>query len=111
MTDPVLTDAELEEMERRAEAASSGPWWVEPREYDPMFPKDSAYGVAGHSICRRGNESNPHRHLRVHLMCNPNFPEQGQLDMQFAAHARSDVPRLIAEVRRLRAEAAGGEGR
>lgn len=65
---------DLDEIERRASAATLGPWMV-----------DRGFLVLGTS----GNMSS----FRV-----------GTPDAEFMAHARTDIPALIAEVKKLRAE-------
>ena len=75
MTDP-LTDAYLDAIEQRAHAATEGPW-----------------------------EASAHRTGHYLVIC-PDCGVRGgyeRADAEFIAHARSDVPALVAEVRRLRA--------
>ena len=77
MTDP-LTDAYLDAIEQRAHAATEGPW-----------------------------EASAHRTGHYLVIC-PDCGVRGgyeRADAEFIAHARSDVPALVAEVRRLRAAA------
>lgn len=72
-----LTDAQLAEMSAREQAASDGPW------------KAGGIGDFGfHVIGPAGG-----------VECDDS--EQGRLDATFIAAARTDVPALIAEVRRL----------
>jgi len=86
-----LTDHELDAMEARASAATPGPWWswVEGRD-----------GLSGDTFIGRGlGES---RGSDLYL-----FDEHGRRvsdeDHDFIAAARQDLPRLLTEVRRLRA--------
>ena len=75
MTDP-MTAAELDAIEQRAHAATEGPW-----------------------------EASAHRTGHYLVIC-PDCGVRGgyeRADAEFIAHARSDVPALVAEVRRLRA--------
>jgi hypothetical protein len=72
-----MTDAELAEIEARANAARPGPWKV--GGYDDTVESESYTGPD---------------HPVLADMVPP-------LDAEFIAHARSDVPALIAEVRRL----------
>ena len=81
-----IVDAELVQIESRAHAATPGPWKVCPDENDennvPLVccgPEDEHGGP----VC-----------------CDP----LTEADATFIAHARADVPALVAEVRRLRAE-------
>lgn len=77
-----MTDEELDEIERRCAAAQPGPWvsYVEGR--DHVAGSDFVMVGEGDSIELTGATV---------------------ADQDFIAHARQDVPRLVAEVRRLRA--------
>lgn len=94
-----MTDEELAEIEGRANNATPGPWWVErPHTWKPQ----------------------PYRTLDDFIAYSP-FGEQGRsdpahifdlmekydvdTDYEFIAHARTDIPALIAEIRRLRRRA------
>ena len=93
MTDP-LTAADLDTIEQRANAATEGPW-----EYDGggeitqhfSLPEPWAMvvstDVACMAYCYGGSAAGVER----------------DEDAEFIAHARDDVPALLAEVRRLRA--------
>ncbi len=81
----MITNQELEEMEKRAEAATPGPWTFEDERYSAkcvvgLKPRDDRW-VA---------------HFQPEL--------NGQNNGRFSAHARTDMPRLIAEVKRLQKE-------
>jgi len=83
-----MSELDLDAIEARAKAATPGPW-----EYDGCSVTD--WGVtASHTITMewmpngRGDGTN----------------ERESPDGQFIAHAREDVPALIAELRRLREE-------
>ena len=81
-----MTEQELQQMEERANAATSGPWWTDKRAiwvigqmyYNAYVTTDEAdiAGLGAEDICHA--------------------------DAKFIAHARADVPALIAEVRSLR---------
>lgn len=80
----------LDDLRARAEAATEGPWYHggDPRVSQQMFE--------------------PHE-----LIVSPTCPiiefesgEQGVADAEFAAHAREDIPALLAEVERLRSAGA-----
>lgn len=85
-----MTDEELATIEGRANAATPGPW-----------------------NCR-GSYS---RRSTIFITAGPSEPNGEEIpatadkmdDADFIAHARQDVPALIAEVRRLRDEAAAAE--
>ena len=77
MTEPKrLNDEELREIEQRAEKATPGPWKVESSTEGDWVLDNRDDVIAG------------------------TFVQEGDAD--FIAHAREDVPALIAEVRRLR---------
>jgi hypothetical protein len=75
-----MTNEELAEIEARANAATPGPW------------NDTSEGVASEKenyyICE----------------CYQNDPDDVIIDAdrKFIAHARDDIPNLIAEIKRLR---------
>jgi len=80
-----LTPTALAEMELRCERASSGPWrsMIEGRDHT----SGSSFIMTGTSG-RRGSDIE--------------LSGASSADHDFIAHARQDVPRLLAEVRRLR---------
>ena len=84
------TDEELTAAEDRALSATPGPWWswVEGRD-----------GLAGDTFIGRGVEGA--RQSDLYLSADPGERIRVE-DHEFIAHARQDVPRLVAEVRRLR---------
>ena len=81
-----ITDQELEEMERRCRRATKAPWksFVEGRDH-----------TSGSDFIRTGGTDD----------ASPDIELIGatQEDQDFIAGARQDIPRLIAEVKRLRA--------
>jgi hypothetical protein len=79
-----MTDEELREIKARAEAATPGPWIT----HEPLKAKIIAVKreKAFDYICS------------LQVSNCPNFRN----DAEFIAHAREDVPNLIAEVERLR---------
>jgi hypothetical protein len=83
----VGSQLDLDEIDARAEAATEGPW----------------YHGGDKAVARQMFE--PHE-----LIVSPNYPliefepsDQGVADAKFAAHARTDVPILVAEIKRLHA--------
>jgi SMC interacting uncharacterized protein involved in chromosome segregation len=70
----ILTKEELEAMRKRAEAATPGPWYVD---------------VFGDEV--RSNESD----LSVA------YDITDEANAEFIAHAREDIPKLLAEIERL----------
>jgi hypothetical protein len=91
MADEPITDPELEAIERRAAAASKAPWrsFVEGRDH-----------TGGDDFIRVGGSDDNEPDMYVTRETIPAPPE----DLDFIAHAHQDIPRLVAELRRLRAE-------
>jgi hypothetical protein len=84
-----VTDAELAAMERRAKAASKAPWqsFIEGRDH-----------WGGDNFIRIGGPDDDEMDMYVSRDRTP----ASDADLDFIAHARQDLPRLIEEVRRLR---------
>jgi len=86
MTEPLSND-ELNQIDARAEAALPGPW-----SWTPDTPKMN--GV--------------HWNMRIKDQPGIRFGiyeyQHGYQNAEFIAHARTDIPRLIAEIRRLKAK-------
>jgi hypothetical protein len=75
-----LNAEELEAIRKRAEAATEGPWFVEGETvYSSGVLLAGAYPA---------------------MICD----ECDETEAEFIAHARQDVPRLLAEIERLRNE-------
>lgn len=111
-----MTQAELDEIERRASAATSGPWRHE------SFPSGTEYVHMRLASGKDGprvfgpDHSDQDGHIGAHMSLH-NVPAFAALtgetedelhrekaeNAEFIAHAREDVPRLLAEVLRLRA--------
>jgi hypothetical protein len=88
-----MTDEEIGEIEMRCNAATSGPWqsFIEGRDH-----------LAGDDFIRTGglDDSSPD----IYLI------QATHADQDFIAHARQDIPTLIAQVRLLKASIASGQG-
>lgn len=80
-----MTDAELTAIEARCAAATDGPW-----------------RVCNHAGGYLGIQCNT-RYGYV-AECGDQLDEQHHENATFIAHARTDIPALLAEVRRLRTE-------
>ncbi|MGH9225799.1 MAG: hypothetical protein ACRD2W_18895 [Acidimicrobiales bacterium] len=93
-----IEDNELDDMEMRAAAATPGPWrdFIEARD---DFSGNDFIETGG------GGDGQPDMYVRLEAAPAP------AADLEFIAHARQDVPRLVAEVRRLRALLQEGSGR
>jgi hypothetical protein len=89
MTNEPLTAADLDAIDQRAAAASTGPWqsFIEGRDH-----------TSGDDFIRVGRVADDQADMYVSRDGTPATPE----DLDFIAHARQDVPRLVAEIRRLR---------
>jgi hypothetical protein len=93
MSEP-LTIEELDAIEKRCDAASPGPW-------------EFRRGPRPHQRCRFhpvGGDTSPGDAYEpdMYLLRRDSAPASVH-DQDFVAHARQDVPRLVAEVRRLQA--------
>lgn len=90
-----LSDQELTIIEARAAAATHGPWksFVEGRDH-----------TSGDDFIRTGglDDACPDLYLRHDSPDTTGVVVAPVEDQDFIAHARQDVPRLVAEVRRLR---------
>ena len=82
-----MTEDELQAIERRCASAAAAPWraWIEGRDHE-----------SGSSFVRTGEaDTAPNSSI--------DFSGATDADLEFIANARQDIPRLISEVRRLRA--------
>lgn len=91
-----LSDAELDQIEERVRRASPEPWeaFVFPNPNDQDFIRIGSL-----------DDSQPDMYIEQYVGATK-VPVPAS-DIDFIAHAREDVPALIAEVRRLRAEQPG----
>jgi hypothetical protein len=92
-----LSDDELAEIAARAGAATKAPWecFVEGRDHS-----------AGDNFIRTGglDDGSPDMYVtHYYRVENPKPVPAPPADLDFIAHARQDIPRLIAEIERLRA--------
>lgn len=108
-----LSDAELDQIQRRADAATPGPWFV--RFLDDVDAM-SLVAVSTQPDTGQGErwpDFEPSTIIAATVVQEPRYVdiEDGRWDenAHFIAHARSDIPRLVAEVRRLRAQTRGGD--
>jgi hypothetical protein len=99
-----MTDEELAGVEARANAATTGPWEWKVRDDSGPLAMHSGDVIVFDDGTAWGEYGSPMHNAAA--------------DATFIAHARTDVPALVAEVRRLRGlvrdaywEAAGGWGR
>ncbi|MEM6274503.1 MAG: hypothetical protein AAF735_04605 [Myxococcota bacterium] len=80
-----LNDSELAAIEARCEAATAGPWvsYIEGRDH-----------TSGSNFIMTGSEDSRGPDIELSGATNA--------DQDFIAHARQDIPRLLAEIARLR---------
>jgi|JI91814BRNA_FD_contig_81_411455_length_901_multi_1_in_0_out_0_2 hypothetical protein len=80
-----LTDKELDDIETRCNAASDGPWisYIEGRDH-----------LSGSNFIKRGSGTTRSDDLEL--------TGATVADQDFIAHARQDIPKLIAELRHFR---------
>ena len=93
MSDSPLTPDDLAAMEARCAAATPGPWAVD------GTAALGAYGV----VCATAAEHVASVFYLAQRLSLSNRPKR-DANAAFIAASRSDLPRLLAEVRRLRAE-------
>lgn len=79
------TTERLAQIRARAEAATPGPWTTD-----------------GAEIYQGTKDDVPHFAKWIGETCRADENDDGKTDAQFIAHARTDVPTLLAEVNRLR---------
>jgi hypothetical protein len=89
-----LSDADLAEIERRSDAATLGGWVV--------LRESEEWGGLGMPVCRLVGD--PALVVGHGTDLGPAAPVAA--DAAFIAHARKDIPRLLAEVARLRRDLA-----
>ncbi|MER7579651.1 hypothetical protein [Kitasatospora sp. NPDC097691] len=93
-----LSKEELSAIERRVAAASPGPWvgWMESR-----------HGIGGTSFIQLSADADEDDEIYLTRVTGGRevigADAQTDADIEFIAGARQDMPRLINEIRRLRA--------
>jgi hypothetical protein len=103
-SDP-LTDADLVEIQQRADAATPGPWYVRQLDDDFAMSLVAVSTVADTGLGERRPDFD-HRHIvAATLVQQPRYvdiaDERWDANAAFIASARQDIPRLISEIRRL----------
>jgi hypothetical protein len=83
MTDKPLTAGECQEIEKRAEAATPGPWSTQKPAYEDGWPQGI---VIGGTVGRQ----------TIYGPLGGSYPAN---DQKFIAHSRTDVPALLASYR------------
>ncbi|MEV4159250.1 hypothetical protein [Nonomuraea dietziae] len=103
-----ITDSELQEIDSRAQAATPGPWHVRFLDDDAAANLVAVSTVPDTGGGERWPEWDNSEMVAATLVQFPkpyvaSPDDRWDENAAFIAHARSDVPRLLAEVRRLRA--------
>lgn len=105
-----MTQAELDEIEKRANAATPGPWRIDCRscsneQSDPSWPETDflQFHVQGTDVVPMNGFHDP---IDGRKLIGPKEVRWGRgdyygRDADFIAHAREDIPKLIARVREL----------
>jgi hypothetical protein len=88
----------LAEIEARANAATNGPWYADVTRYHRRPASEQEVVVATDTMSI------------VRLSGSKGFHEEAMPDAEFIAHARQDVPWLLARVRELEAAATSPKG-
>lgn len=96
-----ITDEQLAEIKARCEAATEGPW-----EYDERVRVAAVYSGERRNcfLDWEPNDWLSYYKFPVSAYGEELTDEQRLATMRFIAHAREDIPALLAEVDRLRAE-------
>ncbi len=92
-----MTEQELQAIEQRANGATAGPWKAEMGQvlyWSPRPTKAKPNAGYTHTLIRAE---------QTDYASGEFFAVVDDTDATFIAHARTDVPALVAEVRRLRA--------
>ena len=108
----MMTETELNEIEVRAQRATAGPWFVhrtDDEQSQGALYVGTPYSGGDHDN-RRGmgdgaaRQANPVEVIAITLLQHPNLcgADECEENTSFIAQARSDVPRLVAEVRALK---------
>lgn len=109
----MMSDAELIEIETRASAATPGPWYAHATD-DNVFSNARYVSLEPGEFRHDGKQSmdeeshdkaDSEKVIAITLLQSPQLADCDECEENtvFIAHARSDIPRLIAEIRRLRA--------
>ncbi|GIJ77038.1 hypothetical protein [Micromonospora phaseoli] len=109
--DRLLADDELAEIEELCVAATPGPWFVRLLDDDHAMSLVAVSVVPGDGRGARWPDFDHREIVAATLVQQPRYVDAGDErwdeNAAFIAMARDAVPRLVAEVRRLRAQLAG----
>ena len=96
----MMNESQLKAIEERANKASNAPWIVEAGDYS-----GANWMIGATSVFLGGSAwDDKSYYITTQNVHASELEGDAKTDAEFIAHARSDVPALIAEVRRLRAK-------
>ncbi|MEU8218274.1 hypothetical protein AB0C47_21225 [Micromonospora taraxaci] len=108
-----MTEQELAEIEEIANAATPGPWYVRQLDDDFAMSLVAVSTIPDTGLGERWPDFDHHEIVAATLVQQPRYvdvtDERWDENAQFIASARQNIPRLIAEVRRLRHLLTGNE--
>ena len=111
MTTTPLTDQQLADIQARADAATKGPWGYYDGDNYAALAADYQQTGRGSYSCRQGiarlEEDDFWDDQANEARDEGDAYEQMIANAEFITHAREDVPALLAELGRVRAELAG----
>lgn len=101
-----LTDEELAAIEELADAATPGPWFVRHLDDDQAMNLVAISTAPDTGRGERWPDFDHREIVAATLIQHPRYAdvadERWDENAQFIANARQDIPRLIAEIKRLR---------
>ena len=113
MTTSGLTDDELEQIELRYQSATPGPWFVRRFDDDVAMSLITVSTIPDTGLVERWPDFDHGEIVAATLVQDPRYVDAADHKWNenalFIAHARIDIPHLVAEIRRLRAQGAGGQ--
>lgn len=109
-----MDEEELQEIEELCSAATPGPWFVRILDDDSAMNLVAVSTTPGDDRARRWPEFDHGEIVAATLVQHPRYVDCGDErwdeNAAFIAMAREAVPRLTAEIRRLRAALSDGAG-
>ncbi|WP_328885362.1 hypothetical protein [Streptomyces sp. NBC_00316] len=101
-----LTDEELAEIEELTEATTPGPWYFRSLDDDWAMSLVAVSTLPDTGRGERWPDFDHHQIVAATLVQQPRYVDVADArwdeNARFIANARQDIPRLIAEIRRLR---------
>lgn len=109
-----IDDEELRRIEERVDNTTPGPWFVRELDDQAAMSMVAISTVPDSGGGERWPNFQAGEIIALTLVQEPRYAgiadEHWDENASFVAHARQDVPRLIAEIRRLRGLIAGSDG-